>query len=148
MNPFILSARDRLDHWKQFRKELLALQEKEQTERVARYWALAPLSRIAYDVERPDTWMTPWEMVSAGDWCRNSVAIGMEFTLRLAGWHPDRLQLENIKDYDLCDQMMVLIIDGQRVMNYTYAEVVDYPIAKHDVVGRWRFSGKFYVPVA
>lgn len=147
MNPFVLPPQERLDHWKQFRKELASFSEQEQLEKVAAYWSLAPLSNIAYDVERPDTWPTPWEMVSEGDWCRNSVAIGMEFTLRLAGWSSDRLTLAVVRDYDLSDQIMVVFIDDSKVLNYTYSEVVDYPETKHDVIGRWRFCGKLYTPI-
>lgn len=148
MNPFVLSPQDRLEHWKQFRRSLSNLSHEAQLKSVAEYWALAPLSRMAYDVEQPDTWPTPWEMISEGNWCRNSVAIGMEFTLRLGGIDASRLHLANIRDYDLSDQTMVVIIDDLKVLNYTYSEVVNYPNTRHDIVGRWRFSGKFYLPVA
>jgi hypothetical protein len=147
MNPFILSPRDRLVHWKEFRKGLSAMPEEEQLVRTAEYWALAPLASFTHDTEHPESWPSPWEMISDGEWCRNSVAIGMEFTLRLSGWDPARLLLADLRDYDISDQYFVLIIDGRKVMNYTYAEVVDFPSTKHDVIGRWRFSGKFYVPV-
>lgn len=144
MNPFILSAQDRLDHWKKFRTSLSSLLEDEQLSAVAEYWALAPLSKIAYDIERPETWLSPWEMVMEGDWCRNSVAIGMEFTLRLAGVDPHRMQLVMIRDWDLSESMLVLNIDDSKLLNYTYGLVVDYPDTRHDVVGRWQFCGKFY----
>jgi hypothetical protein len=147
MNPFILPAQDRLEDWKAFRKSLVGLPEEEQFAKTAKYWAMAPLSKIAYDVEQPSTWLTPWEMVSAGDWCRNSVAIGMEFTLRLAGMKADRLRLEMFRDYDISEAVLVLIIDERRVLNYTYGEVIDYPNTRHDVVGRWQFSGKFYATI-
>lgn len=147
MNPFVLSPRDRLAHWKEFRKGLPAMPENEQLARTAEYWALAPLSRFAHDTEHPETWPSPWEMISDGYWCQRSIAIGMEFTLRLSGWDPARLLLADLRDYDVSEQFFVLIIDGIGVMNYTYAEVVGLPETKHDLIGRWRFSGKFYVPV-
>ena len=147
MNPFMLPSQDRLEHWKNFRTELSTFSSDEQLARVAAYWALAPLSKMAYDIERPETWPGPWEMISEGQWCRNSVAIGMECTLRLAGWNSSRLQLAMIRDYDLSDQVAVVIIDDRKLLNYTYSEVADYPDTKHDVVGRWQFSGKFYQPI-
>jgi hypothetical protein len=148
MNPFILSSQDRLEHWKQFRRQLPSLPETEQLNSVAKYWALAPLAKVSYDVEDPMSWPTPWEMISQGIWCRNSVAIGMEFTLRLSGWKPQRLQLAMLRDYELSEQTMIVIIDDSKVMNYTYSVVVDYPNTKHEIVGKWQFSGKFCVPVA
>lgn len=146
MNPFLMDPKSRLGHWKEFRKALTAMSEADQLQAVADYWAKAPLDKIAYDIEDPESIPSAWEMVSDGNWCRNSVAIGMEFTLRLAGWAPERLRLAMLRDYDISDQMVVLIIDGIRVLNYSYGLVTDYPATRHDVVGSWRFSGKFYTP--
>ncbi len=143
MNPFILSPKERLADWKGFRESLKALPERDQLDAVARYWALAPLLSHAHypDVEKVPT---PWEMISEGNWCRNSVAIGMEFTLRLAGWKAERLELQMIRDYDLSEIIMVLIIDGQSVLNYNYGEIADYPKTRHDITDSWVFSGKLY----
>ncbi len=146
MNPFILSSKDRLAHWKQFRKDLSALTEEEQLVSVVEYWALAPLSKLAHDMERPNDCPSPWEMIGDGNWCRNSVAMGMEFTLRLAGWDSQRIQLLMIRDWDISEVIMVVNIDESKVLNYTYGTVVDYPDTRHDVIGRWRFCGKLYRP--
>jgi hypothetical protein len=51
----------------------------------------APLMKCAYDGEDCSEWPGPWEMIHNCDWCPYSVAIGMEFTLRLAGWDKSRL---------------------------------------------------------
>lgn len=147
MNPFILSSQDRLAHWKQFRKDLSLLSEEEQINAVATYWSLAPLSKLAHDMEQPNNCPSPWEMVTDGDWCRNSVAMGMEFTLRLAGWSAERLELRMIRDWDISEVIVVLNIDDSKVLNYTYGTVVDYPATRHDILGRWRFCGKLYRPL-
>ena len=144
MNPFILSSNERLAHWKQFRKDLCTFSEEEQLIAVAKYWSLAPLSKMSHDMEQPNNCPSPWEMVTDGDWCRNSVAMGMEFTLRLAGWDPNRIQLLMIRDWDISEVIMVVNIDDSKVLNYTYGTVVDYPDTRHDVIGRWRFCGKLY----
>lgn len=144
MNPFLLDARQRLADWKEFRKALTVLPEAEQLEAVAHYWAKAPLGKLAYDLDDPEGIPSAWEMVSAGEWCANSIAIGMEFTLRLAGWAPERLLLAMIRDYDISEMKVVLIIDGNRWLNYSYDQVSDTPTTRHDVIGHWRFSGKLY----
>lgn len=146
MNPFILAPQERLAHWKEFRKSLGGMAEGDQLQAVADYWALAPLVGMAYDIEQPQEWPSPWEMINAGDWCRNSVAIGMEFTLRLAGWDTSRLQLTMIRDWDISEIILLLVVDDQKVLNYNYSQVSDYPETKHDVVGRWHFCGKTYSP--
>lgn len=147
MNPFLLSPQERLTDWKSFRKTLLELPEQEQLSAVATYWSQAPLATIAHDVERPDTWPTPWEMISEGEWCRNSVAIGAEFTLRLAGWDSSRLTLAMIRDWDVSEMVFVVIIDESKLINYTYGSVSEYPKTRHDLVSKYRFSGRLYTAI-
>lgn len=142
MNPFLLGPRERLADWKQFRSSLAALSEDEQLKKVVTYWSQAPVANFAYDPERPDTWMTPWEMISEGDWCRASVAIGMEFTLRLAGWSQDRLRLVQIKDYDASDLLFVVEVDGTHYLNYEYGSVVEIPQTRRDQICAWRYDGR------
>lgn len=144
MNPFLLSPKGRLDDWKNFRKSLANLPENEQLKQVALYWAQAPMVKIAYDLDQPENIPSAWEMVSAGSWCENSVAIGMEFTLRLAGIAADRLQLALIRDYDISEMKVILIVDGTFALNYEYGEVTTIPSTNHDVLGWWQFTGKTY----
>ncbi len=123
MNPFLLPSQERLEHWKQFRRALGLLEEVEQLESVATYWANAPLKSIAYDIERPSDWPTPWQMVHAGEWCRNSTAIGMEATLRLAGWAPQRMTLMYLIDQQKSDMILVLNIDKRWLLNYDWGSL-------------------------
>lgn len=147
MNPFLLPPQERLADWKLFRESLKSLPEENQLTAVALYWGQAPLMKLAYDIERAETLPSPWEMINEGSWCRNSVAVGMEFTLRLAGWDPRRLELRLIRDWDISEVILLLIIDGKEVLNYTYSTVTEYPKSRHDVTGSWSFSGKFYTRI-
>ena len=101
MNPFILPKPQLLQEWKNLRNSLSEKEEMTQLTEVMKFWSLAPTSRIAYDPEALDTYPTPWEMMSENDWCDNSLAVGMEFTLRLGGWDQNRLKIKMVKDYDL-----------------------------------------------
>jgi hypothetical protein len=144
MNPFLLPAEDRLSHWKNFRTQLATMTEAEQLAAVATYWSLAPLSTIAYDPEALDECPTAWEMIKHNDWCSNSIAVGMEFTLRLSGWDASRLILRNVKDYDLCLQKIVLEIDNAHFINYDYSVVVPLPETRYDILDSWQFTGRHY----
>lgn len=143
MNPFLLSPQERLADWKEFRKHLADLPETEKFSSVARYWANAPLINHAYDLEGEIP--TPWTMVHDGYWCRISVAIGMEFTLRLAGISPDRMKLQLIRDVDLSEMILLLIIDQHVVLNYQHGTVTSLPTSNHIVVETWQHDGKKYV---
>lgn len=144
MNPFLLSPQERIADWKALRAQIAELDDDAALLAVARYWQQAPLSKMAYDPELPEEWMSPWEMVSAGDWCPYSRAIGMEFTLRLAGWDTARLKLVLMRDYDVSQQLLVLKVDDQLVLNYEEGEVIPYPATDQTILVTWQFTGKNY----
>lgn len=145
MNPFLLDPRERLKDWKALRVSLPGMSETEQFAAVARYFSLAPLSRYAYDAHEPASWPTMWEMISAGDWCEHSVAIGMEATLRLSGFPAERLRLLLINDRSLSEVKFVVEIDGKYWLNYSYGIVEEVPTTDRTLMCAWRFDGKKFV---
>jgi hypothetical protein len=144
MNPFLLPPDERLLHWKEFRKSLSAMDEMSKLKAVADYWAKAPLVTIAYDPSDATNWPTPWEMIYANEWCRSSVAIGMENTLRLSGFPADRMKLKLIIDRDIQEMLLVLVIDGQWILNYDWGFIQPYPKTDHCAIRSWQYSGKAY----
>ena len=145
INPFLLSAQDRLSHWKNFRKELISYDEQEQLQRVAEYWSHTPLQKIAYNIDEPETWPTPWEMMTINDWCRNSVAIGMDFTLRLSGWCPSRLKLKLILDRQTSVMGLMSIIDENVMLNYDWGMLKPYNNVGV-ILKTYQWNGKQYMP--
>lgn len=144
MNPFLMSTQERLSQWKLVRTEIKSKPDLEQLQTIADFWAKAPLSTMAYDPEALDTYPTPWDMINENDWCQNSVAVGMDFTLRLSGWSADRLQILMLRDYDRSIQKLVVLVDGKYLLNYEYGSVSELPTTNYDVLDRWVFSGKHY----
>lgn len=145
MNPFLLPPDARLAHWKEFRKSLAELDEQAQLEAVAQYWSKTPLLTIAYNPDDATTWDSAWEMIHDGNWCRSSIAIGMEATLRLAGWAPERLLLRHIIDRDISEQIMILRIDAQWALNYDWGHLVPYPQTTQQILRQFRFNGRCYM---
>ena len=143
MNPFLLPPAERLADWKRFRTSLVALDAEPQLAAVAAYWAQAPLLSIAYDLDRCHAWPTIWEMIHANAWCRNSVAIGMEATLRLAGLRAD-LILRLIHDRSIQAILLLLVIDDHWVLNYDWGSFRRYPETDHYTISEWRFTGRGY----
>lgn len=144
MNPFLMPPQQLMAQWKALRANLQGKPDLEQLQDVVDYWSKAPLATMAYDPEALDTYETPWEMMNNNDWCRNSVAVGMEFTLRLAGWAADRMTIKMLRDYDISDQKLVVEIDGKYLLNYEYGAVSEIPSTNHDVLTTWQHSGKRY----
>jgi len=147
MNPFLMQTQQLMSEWKAIRTQMETQTEKEQLQSVADFWAQAPLATMAYDPEALDTYPTPWEMMHENDWCANSVAVGMEFTLRLGGWSADRLRVRMMRDYDLSVQKLILEVDGKYLLNYEYSSVTDIPTTRYDILESWQFTGRHYEKV-
>lgn len=145
MNPFLLSHHELLSEWKDFRKSLPDFSETEQMHKVAVFWAQAPLMKFAYDPENPEEWGTPWEMIYGNMYDRSSLAIGMEFTLRLSGWDASRFKLQYINDQDLSAMMMVLKIDDKVLLNYNERIISALPEHDYNIICSWQFDGKNYI---
>lgn len=146
MNPFLMSVKDRLNNWKSFRKSFADMTESEQLQAVAEYWSHTPLQIIAYNMDEPDTWPSPWEMLSINDWCRNSVAIGMEFTLRLSGWNQERLQIKWILDRSSSVMVATVVVDEQWLLNYDWGSVLPYkPFG--NVLKTYQWEGRKYLEI-
>ena len=144
MNPFVLSFEERTKAWKDLRKSLLEMTDNKKLEAVARFWSNAPLVSVAYDLEDCETWPTPWEFIKNNEWCRSSVAISMENTLRLSGFDSERLKLKLILDRDISEILMILSVDDKFVLNYDWGQVRDYQKTNHYVIKKWKFVGKSY----
>jgi len=147
MNPFLLTPTERLADWKVLRSSIASLEDDVALDTVTKYWAQAPLMRLAYDYEEMPKWPGPWAMVHQGDWCRDSVACGMEFTLRLGGWAPERMRLILVKDFDISEQMIVLEIDRTIFLNYDVGKVTPLPNTRWASIAAWEFTGRGYHPI-
>lgn len=144
MNPFLLPPTERLRHWKDFRRELADQPTSAQIAAVAAYWSNTPIGALAYNPDDETGWLSPWERIYNNQWCRSSVAIGMENTLRLAGIEADRLRLQLLAD-DICDLLLVLIVDDAFVLNYDWGSVRSLPLPESAVIREWRFAGHGYL---
>jgi hypothetical protein len=145
MNWFLLSLEERLRIWKEFRNSLSSKDEMTQFSMVAEFWAKAPLKTISYDITDASSWPTPWEMIRNNDWCRNSVAIGMENTLRLAGFPSERMALKFILDREIQAMLLVLVVDCTWVLNYDWGHVREYSDMKLKSLKTWTFLNKSYI---
>lgn len=132
MNPFLLSPSERLAEWRLFRVSLSELEESEQLARLAVWMSRAPMSNHVLDVDSPNLWPGPWELLNEGDFDNTAVAYLMEQTLLLAGWNPDRLRLHFIRNKALQEQLMILLVDDKWALNYSHAEVFNFDKIRSD----------------
>ena len=142
MNPFLLAPAERLADWRQFRKSLTAMSEHDQLRAVAQYWAQAPLLPSLPPLWALNHTNTPtiWQMIDENRWSRNSVAIGMEATLRLAGMSVDRMTLQLVHHRN---DLLVLVIDDRWMLNYDWGCLTDHS-KDLPIIHQWRFDGRNY----
>jgi hypothetical protein len=139
MNPFLLAPQARLAAWREFRHAIVDYDERTQLQAVADYWSQAPLNPLGFAIDSP--WPTTWEMLVANSFCRQSIALGMESTLRLLGWSSDRLVLQMINDSTT--SLLVVVVDEQMMLNYAWGKVV--PVVAHPILRQWRFVSRDYL---
>lgn len=127
MNPFLRSSEYLLRDWRSFRQDLMREQtDQEQLEKVAEYWTKPPLSTYFLDWDHPEKWMTPWEILFHGNFCRSTIAYMMEQTLLLSDcgrWTTDRLELWLVKDSTPEEIYILLVVDGKYALNNEHGKV-------------------------
>ena len=78
------SPSNRLSQWRDFRKGLDTDDIFKVCNTVIDWWKMAPISKMTIDPVDSSTWPTPWEMLHSGNFCENSRALGMSYTIYYA----------------------------------------------------------------
>ena len=116
----------RLSMWRDFRKSLDTNNTFDVCETVINWWQSAPLVSIAIDPVNSSQWPTPWEMLHRGDFCENSLALGMSYTIYYA--NPT---IENELLYITCQeksfQRLCALIDNKYLLNYHHGVISTLP---------------------
>ena len=137
MNPFQLSDKERMLSWRELRNLMTTQTEGEQFETLLRWWSKAPICAYSIDGRNCKEWPTPWELLNENMFCTSSIAFMMAHTLSLSGFKRERIELVFIKGQD--DERLVVRIDGELVLNYSYGEV----FAWNDIRDEFRVLERF-----
>ena len=87
---------------------------------------MAPISSMTIDPVDSNTWPTPWEMLHSGNFCENSIALGMSYTIYYANERiPNELLF--ITDRDNSIQQLCTLIDNKYLLNYQYGSISTLP---------------------
>ena len=101
---------------------------------ISDWWTYAPWVKKTIDQYAPETWPTPWDMISKGNFCRSAVALGQAYTI----WtlYPDtKCELWLINNRSEQDVHLITVIDASKVLNYHMGsiddvETIDYELLK------------------
>ena len=137
MQPYLLSPKERVRHWREFRlsftkKEL----DLEQIAKTMKYWQPYPTFGRWIDVDFPKTWPTPWELIMDGNICEFGITYLMEQTLLMSDdrWNKNRLQLMFVDDKDISEMKLVLVVDDKYVANFEYDNIIDFDIIQNTCI--------------
>ena len=137
MQPYLLSPKERVRHWRDFRLSFTKDEtDLEQVSKTVNYWQKFPILNHFLDIDFPNRWPTPWELIMGGDFCPLCLAYLMEQTLLMSDnrWTNDRLQLMYINDKANYTLLMILVIDNKYVINYSYNDVNNFDIIKETCI--------------
>ncbi len=120
------SPSTRLSRWRAFRKGLNTDNTLEVCETVVNWWKMAPISKMTIDPVDSNTWPTPWEMLHSGDFCENSIALGISYTIHYANESiPNELMFITSKENST--QILCAWIDNKYLLNYEHGSISTLP---------------------
>ena len=127
----------RLLAWREWRKTLETQDQAAFLESVAEWWKFVPLVNRSIDPWTAETWPTAWELVGSGEFCKNAQGLGIFYTLVLSGINC-RLVYAHFKDRS--DAKLLVIVDNNKVLNYSDGEVLDLKNTEFDIHSTWQSS--------
>lgn len=141
---FQLPAEGRLRAWRDFRKTLDSLTLEQATESVAEFWHRCPFVPYNLDPDCPESWPTPWEMISKNYYCDLAKAVGMLYTLYFTAHGSDldaeiRVYVDSGTDYEY---NLAFLSQGKYVLNFRDASVVNIESLNKNLVLKHRYSSK------
>ena len=124
---FKLPTSGRLTHWKNFRSQLNLLSFEKALIATEQFWQLCPFTPFYLDVEKPDTWPNPWELLTENYYCDLAKVLGIVYTLHLTD-HKNNLDPEIHVYYNSQtkhDYHIAYFCHGKYVLNLVEGEIVN-----------------------
>ena len=90
---FKLKTNERLTRWKLFRQELDQLSLDEAVLAVNSFWKNCPFVPYYLEVESPEKWPDPWQLIMENYYCDLAKVLGIVYTLHLTT-HSNHLDTE------------------------------------------------------
>lgn len=124
MIDFNKSGQTILNDWKNFRKDLNELNTYDKIVQTINFWGKAPLVNFVLNYYEYRSWPTPWELIYENFYDSVVLSYVMSQTLLLSD--PNQIhEFRYIKPNEESDYTMILIVDNQYVLNYSYRSVID-----------------------
>lgn len=123
---------DRLHQWREFRRSLDTKDILAVCETVVDWWSNAPTMSITIDPVNSEQWPTAWEMLHQGDFCDNSLALGMSYTIYYANSNINN-ELVYLVDHDESIEKLCVKIDDNYLLNFKHGAISTFPRANASI---------------
>lgn len=112
--------------WRQFRQSLDTNNTLQVCETVVEWWRTAPTVSLSIDPVDSTNWPTPWEMLYSGDFCDNSLALGMAYTIYYTNSNIN-IDMLYLIDEQQSVQKLCALVDHKYLLNYEHGVISTKP---------------------
>lgn len=131
MTDFCKSGSMILKDWKKFRSDISLLNTFEQILETIDFWKNAPLVNFVLNYNEYKKWPSPWELIYENFYDSVVLSYVMSQTLLLIDDNQNH-ELWYIKPDSEHDYCMILIINNEYVLNYSYGNILHKDDLKYD----------------
>ena len=127
----MVSPKERMKYWRDFRETLPGLDTREQIRRTIDCWYSWPIQDRYLDMDDAENWPTPWELINDASICYLGRLYLLIETLHLSdptNWTRDRFRFLYIKDDSASEMYPVVIIDNEYVIRSDVYEIQSYGV--------------------
>ena len=134
MNVFQSTYEHRLREWRELRQRILTLDTSDRCIEVDRWWQQTPTITRHLHWSDQENWPDPWDMLSENTYCSLTRAIGMCYTLLLAGEQDIELALATDAN---CEEHTLVLVDGAKyILSYWPNTVISNSLQDFTVLRR------------
>lgn len=124
---FQLRTEDRLRSWREFRSNLDSITLDNALPKIAEFWARAPFVPYNLDINNPDSWPSPWELINENIYCDLAKCLGIIYTIHLTD-HGKNLGIElrvYVDPKTRYEYNLAFIDQGKYILNMIDGEVLN-----------------------
>lgn len=112
--------------WRDLREEIIDKSPIEKITSTVEYWSKVGRVNYYMDWDKPENWVTPWEIINDDYYDDVAISIMMLETLIYTGFDESEIQLFFIINKEDNCRFMVCVVDGKYLLNYSHNEVIDF----------------------
>lgn len=135
LEHWFLDTQGKLLAWREWREQLATMDAESAYQEAALWWKFVPLINKTFDTWRTETWPTPWELVSRGEFCTSGQGLGMFYSLTLCKF--ECTLMHSIVNKEQRPRLLVLL-PGNKLLNFCDGEVVDTDTADIQQLHIWQ----------